>query len=72
MKEKKMKEEAEKRVKEEKERKKKEMMEKKKAKEEQKKINPKEMFLKETDKYSKFNEEVSKKVKYHFRKIYLR
>lgn len=42
----------------EKQRKKQELLETQRAKEEQKKIPPEEMFRKETDKYSKFDDKV--------------
>ena len=56
--------EQEARQREEKERKKREAEEKKRKAEEAKKVNPKEMFLKDTDKYSKFDENVREKKKY--------
>lgn len=50
--------EEKKRLEAEKQKKKQELLEAHRAKEEQKKIPPSEMFKKETDKYSKFDEKV--------------
>lgn len=51
--------EEKKRIEAEKQRKKQELIEAQRLKEEQKKISPAEMFKKESDKYSKFDEKVS-------------
>lgn len=51
--------EEKKRIEAEKQKKKQELLEAQRAKEEQKKIPPSEMFKRETDKYSKFDDKVS-------------
>lgn len=50
--------EEKKRIEAEKQRKKQELLEAQRLKEEQKKISPAEMFKKDTDKYSKFDDKV--------------